>query len=109
MFPVVQVRVARIFNTFGDRMNLGDGRVVSNFIVQALQGKPITVYGQGQQVRTNMDPGVFPVHDNCTHSDLQRSHRLLAWCLLIFFFSFVDDNDAMWLLVLSDTFVPVCL
>jgi UDP-glucuronate decarboxylase len=45
------VRVARIFNTFGDRMNLGDGRVVSNFIVQALQNSPITVYGKGQQVR----------------------------------------------------------
>eukprot|EP00038_Savillea_parva_P029956 m.74533 g.74533 ORF g.74533 m.74533 type:complete len:433 (-) comp8920_c0_seq1:1288-2586(-) len=48
----LEVRVARIFNTFGDRMNLGDGRVVSNFIVQALQGKPITVYGQGQQTRS---------------------------------------------------------
>ena len=48
----VEVRVARIFNTFGERMNLGDGRVVSNFIVQALQGSPITVYGQGEQTRS---------------------------------------------------------
>mmetsp|Transcript_12324 Transcript_12324/g.31509 ORF Transcript_12324/g.31509 Transcript_12324/m.31509 type:complete len:243 (+) Transcript_12324:3-731(+) len=48
----VEVRVARIFNTFGERMNLGDGRVVSNFIVQALQGSPITVYGEGQQTRS---------------------------------------------------------
>jgi len=48
----VQVRVARIFNTFGPRMHLGDGRVVSNFIIQALQNKPITVYGKGQQTRS---------------------------------------------------------
>lgn len=43
----VDVRVARIFNTYGPRMNENDGRVVSNFIVQALQGKAISVYGQG--------------------------------------------------------------
>ena len=48
----VEVRVARIFNTFGDRMHMGDGRVVSNFIVQALQNKPITIYGEGQQTRS---------------------------------------------------------
>ena len=48
----VQVRVARIFNTFGPRMHLNDGRVVSNFIIQALQNKPITVYGSGSQTRS---------------------------------------------------------
>lgn len=48
----VEVRIARIFNTFGPRMNMGDGRVVSNFIIQALQGKDITVYGSGNQTRS---------------------------------------------------------
>ncbi len=46
------IRVARIFNTYGPRMHLNDGRVVSNFIVQALRGEPITVYGNGQQTRS---------------------------------------------------------
>ncbi|XP_048745246.1 UDP-glucuronic acid decarboxylase 1-like [Ostrea edulis] len=48
----VQVRVARIFNTFGPRMHMNDGRVVSNFILQALQGQNITVYGSGDQTRS---------------------------------------------------------
>jgi len=48
----VDVRVARIFNTFGPRMQEQDGRVVSNFIVQALQGQPLTVYGDGSQTRS---------------------------------------------------------
>lgn len=48
----VEVRVARIFNTFGPRMHPNDGRVVSNFIIQALQGKPLTVYGDGDQTRS---------------------------------------------------------
>ena len=47
----VDVRVARIFNTYGPRMALNDGRVVSNFIVQALQGKDLTIYGDGTQTR----------------------------------------------------------
>ncbi|NXC15050.1 UXS1 decarboxylase, partial [Corythaeola cristata] len=47
----VEVRVARIFNTFGPRMHMNDGRVVSNFILQALQGEPLTVYGPGTQTR----------------------------------------------------------
>ena len=45
------VKVARIFNTYGPRMQQGDGRVVSNFVVQALTGAPITVYGDGHQTR----------------------------------------------------------
>lgn len=48
----VNIRVARIFNTYGPRMHPNDGRVVSNFIVQALQGKDITVYGDGRQTRS---------------------------------------------------------
>lgn len=48
----VDVRVVRIFNTYGPRMQIDDGRVVSNFIVQALRGKPITVYGDGRQTRS---------------------------------------------------------
>ena len=48
----LKIKVARIFNTYGPRMHLNDGRVVSNFIVQALQGKPITVYGDGSQTRS---------------------------------------------------------
>ena len=48
----VEVRVARIFNTFGPRMHPNDGRVVSNFIIQALQEKPLTVYGEGDQTRS---------------------------------------------------------
>lgn len=48
----VQVKIIRIFNTYGPRMAINDGRVVSNFIVQALQNQPITVYGEGQQTRS---------------------------------------------------------
>ena len=48
----VEVRVARIFNTFGPRMHPNDGRVVSNFIIQALQDKDITIYGDGKQTRS---------------------------------------------------------
>ena len=47
----LRIRVARIFNTYGPRMHPNDGRVVSNFIVQALKGEPITIYGDGQQTR----------------------------------------------------------
>jgi len=47
----VQIKVARIFNTYGPRMHPNDGRVVSNFIVQALRGEPITIYGDGSQTR----------------------------------------------------------
>lgn len=48
----MEVRVARIFNTFGPRMHMNDGRVVSNFILQALQNEPITIYGSGKQTRS---------------------------------------------------------
>ncbi len=48
----VDAKIVRIFNTYGERMRLNDGRVVPNFISQALQGKPITVYGDGEQTRS---------------------------------------------------------
>src|SRR5436190_9587346 len=48
----IRIKVARIFNTFGPRMNPADGRVVSNFIVQALTGQPLTIYGEGHQTRS---------------------------------------------------------
>ncbi|WP_018123477.1 GDP-mannose 4,6-dehydratase [Desulfovibrio oxyclinae] len=48
----LEIKVARIFNTYGPRMALDDGRVVSNFILQALRGEPITIYGEGQQTRS---------------------------------------------------------
>ena len=48
----LEIKVARIFNTYGPRMHHADGRVVSNFIVQALRGQPITIYGDGSQTRS---------------------------------------------------------
>jgi len=48
----LQIKVARIFNTYGPRMHPDDGRVVSNFIVQAIQGRPVTIYGDGSQTRS---------------------------------------------------------
>ena len=48
----VRIKVIRIFNTYGPRMHPNDGRVVSNFIIQALQGKDITIYGDGNQTRS---------------------------------------------------------
>nr|WP_232371050.1 UDP-glucuronic acid decarboxylase family protein [Desulfogranum marinum] len=48
----LRIKVGRIFNTYGPRMHPNDGRVVSNFIVQALQGKPMTIYGDGSQTRS---------------------------------------------------------
>ena len=48
----LRIKVPRIFNTYGPRMHIADGRVVSNFIVQALRGEPITLYGDGQQTRS---------------------------------------------------------
>jgi len=65
----VQIRVARIFNTYGPRMLENDGRVVSNFIVQALSGKPLTIYGDGQQTRSfcyvsDMVEGLYRLMNN---------------------------------------------
>lgn len=51
-YPEVQTRIARFFNTYGPRMDANDGRVVSNLIVQALAGKPLTIYGNGSQTRS---------------------------------------------------------
>ncbi len=51
-FHGIDTRIARIFNTFGPRMHLDDGRVVPNFLQQALRGEPLTVYGDGQQTRS---------------------------------------------------------
>jgi UDP-glucuronate decarboxylase len=48
----LEIKVARIFNTYGPRMHPADGRVVSNFIMQALRGDPITIYGEGEQTRS---------------------------------------------------------
>jgi len=48
----VDVRVVRIFNTYGPHMDVGDGRVISNFIMQALRGEPLTIYGHGNQTRS---------------------------------------------------------
>jgi len=48
----LDVRITRIFNVYGERMRPNDGRVVSNFIVQALEGEPLTVYGDGSQTRS---------------------------------------------------------
>jgi UDP-glucuronate decarboxylase len=62
----VEIRVGRIFNTYGPRMDKNDGRVVSNFIVQALENKDITIYGDGSQTRSF-----------CFVSDLIRVIRLL--------------------------------
>jgi UDP-glucuronate decarboxylase len=48
----IRIKIVRIFNTYGPRMSMNDGRVVSNFIVQALRGEDITIYGDGQQTRS---------------------------------------------------------
>jgi UDP-glucuronate decarboxylase len=63
------VRIARIFNTYGPRMDPADGRIVSNFIVQALEGRPLTVYGDGSQTRsfcyvTDMVEGLLRLADH---------------------------------------------
>ena len=48
----LEIRVARIFNTYGPKMHPKDGRVISNFIIQALKNEPITIYGDGSQTRS---------------------------------------------------------
>lgn len=69
----VEIRVVRIFNTYGPRMALDDGRVVSNFIVQALQGEDLTIYGDGSQTRSfcyvdDLVDGIIALtdQDHCT-------------------------------------------
>ncbi|MCB9598542.1 MAG: SDR family oxidoreductase [Sandaracinaceae bacterium] len=69
----VEIRVARIFNTYGPRMAVDDGRVVSNFIVQALRGEPLTIYGEGQQTRSfcyvqNLVEGLMALMENPTET-----------------------------------------
>jgi UDP-glucuronate decarboxylase len=64
----VQIKVARIFNTYGPRMSLDDGRVVSNFVVQALKGDAITIFGDGTQTRSfcyvsDLIPGLIKLMD----------------------------------------------
>ena len=51
-FHKIDTRIVRIFNTYGERMQINDGRVVPNFIYQALKGRDITVYGNGNQTRS---------------------------------------------------------
>ncbi|MBF0562890.1 MAG: NAD-dependent epimerase/dehydratase family protein, partial [Alphaproteobacteria bacterium] len=48
----VRIKVARLFNTYGPKMHPNDGRVVSNFVIQALKGEPVTLYGDGEQTRS---------------------------------------------------------
>ena len=48
----VDIKIVRIFNTYGPRMAVNDGRVISNFIVQALRAQPLTIYGEGSQTRS---------------------------------------------------------
>jgi len=69
----VEIRVARIFNTYGPRMQLEDGRVVSNFVSQALRKEPITVYGDGSQTRSfqyvdDLVAGLMRLMDNDEHT-----------------------------------------
>jgi len=65
----VDIRIARIFNTYGPQMSINDGRVVSNLIVQALRGEPLTIYGDGSQTRSF-----------CYVSDLVRALEQLMVC-----------------------------
>ncbi len=65
----VDIRIARIFNTYGPQMSINDGRVVSNLIVQALQGEPLTIYGDGSQTRSF-----------CYISDMVRALEQLMAC-----------------------------
>jgi UDP-glucuronate decarboxylase len=91
----VDVRIVRIFNTYGPRMAENDGRVVSNFIIQALAGEPLTVFGSGEQTRSfcyvddlvegmirmmECDGFVGPVNlgNPCETSILEFARRILA-------------------------------
>lgn len=94
----IPIKVARIFNTFGPRMQPNDGRVVSNFIVQALQNKPITVFGRGEQTRSfcyvdDMIDGLIRLMESPSEvtgpvnlgnptelSILQLAHKIIEMC-----------------------------
>jgi dTDP-glucose 4,6-dehydratase len=71
----LDTRIVRIFNTYGPRMRPADGRVVSNFIVQALNGAPLTIYGQGEQTRsfTYVDDLIQGIVRLLMHEDTGRS------------------------------------
>jgi dTDP-glucose 4,6-dehydratase len=72
-FHDLDTRIVRIFNTYGPRMRMRDGRVVPNFITQALRGEPLTVYGQGEQTRSfqYVDDLVAGIHRLCE----SKEHR----------------------------------
>jgi dTDP-glucose 4,6-dehydratase len=68
----LDTRIVRIFNTYGPRMRMQDGRVVPNFILQALKGEPLTVYGQGEQTRSfqyvdDLVAGIGRLLESCEH------------------------------------------
>ena len=97
--PVLQVRVVRIFNTYGPRMALDDGRVVSNFVAQALTDQDLTVYGDGQQTRSfqyvsDLIKGMALSHTGQHASDLIKGVTVLHR----------DQN--LWQL---PGFLPVCV
>ena len=76
----LKIRVARIFNTYGPNMHPDDGRVVSNFIIQALKGKPITIFGDGSQTRSfcyvdDLIDGLCPPHERRGRSPRRRQSR----------------------------------
>jgi dTDP-glucose 4,6-dehydratase len=72
----VDTRIVRIFNTYGPRMRPHDGRVVSNFIVQALKGEPLTMYGDGSQTRSfcYVDDEVEGIYRLFMHGDSQPTN-----------------------------------
>ncbi len=71
----LEIKVARIFNTYGPRMHQNDGRVVSNFIMQALRGESITVFGDGKQTRSFCFVDDLIGWDRCTDGHPQGVHR----------------------------------
>lgn len=88
----VDVRVARIFNSFGPRMTPGDGRIVSNFVLQALKGEDITIYGDGSQTRSLLfvhdlvDGLILLMNSECTNPvniGSPYEGTILSWAKLI--------------------------
>ena len=76
----LEIKVTRIFNTYGPRMHPNDGRVVSNFIVQALRGEPITIYGDGSQTRSfcyvdDLVAGMIALMESDDDGDGPGQHR----------------------------------